>query len=162
MTSYNLFNVAGESLKVLDLHLDVGRYSLREWTRKLVDEASRRKRVFGCLLRLSIMRLSRHSHCCWMNPSILMVLYLYFDIKIDINRLIIVWTKECTNTIWDRLQNQSSNINSSTVGLFSWQADRDDVIVTREALEAGRCRDFSAKPLWCHKPQRLSDNQSGH
>lgn len=88
MTSYNLFHVAGEILKVLDLHLDVGRYSLREWTRKLVDEASRRKRVFGCLLRLSIMRLSRHSHCCWMNPSILLV--PYFDIKIDINRLIIV------------------------------------------------------------------------
>ena len=55
-SSYNLFNAAGEILKVrfwiwmLASTVKTWRYSLREWTRKLVDEASRRKHVFGCLL----------------------------------------------------------------------------------------------------------------
>ena len=58
-SSYNLFNAAGEILKVrswiwmLASTVKTWRYSLREWTRKLVDEASPRKQVFGCLFACS-------------------------------------------------------------------------------------------------------------
>lgn len=87
-----------------------------------------------CLFRLSIMRLSPYSHCCWMNPNILMV--LYFDIKIDIH-----WSF-CEQNVVQTQYEIACRINHLTsiaqlLVLFSWQADRDDVIVTREALEAG-------------------------